>query len=784
MEELKKVIVDNLYITNFYEALTNIKQLEVNFPNTEETLFFYYYLYDLMSWVSKNKQNASYKKIQKSKDEYFKKIVQKNQNDISQSYLQLYLFLKENFTKFDRFTWFKKYEKEKELLNHALQKDPNNLDAQFYLLFITKENKKCVDFLMENTLDTQIVQKFINNLWYKDEYLHDVQKLRNKYNLTTEQSELYYKVKKEEYNWLYKYFNENQERKLNVNTISYGKVCFELKKYDEAIKFYETKEDKSSNAFYKLGECYEKIDDKRKAIQCYKNYYNNFNSGYWKDGINKLFELEAYDEIKDILKKEKSSLHEVEKTFFEAKILNIEKLYTNSINHLSGLINKLQNHHDDLKKDIYFLYIQNNYELTLDYIEKSYQRIIDEEDFEADDVFGLSYSNLLTFQEMKKYIKKLNIEYTNKFRKKAKSYLDKIHKLYIKKIRMIYKESKKQDIKLSDDRKLDYLSAFKNTNAIKERINIYKNKNKIEPENPKYFLELGKLEYQKSKKRGKKYKKAVKFLEKSIELADKYFVNLDGEPELLLVKIKKSKEEKKSYFDKSIKDYLFYNSFQKDTYTIFFEQTLYKYQSFSLNALSSLSENYLYFSTPEQLNDPFDVASESLEKQFKNLKLNKRNFKLCSLSQINDNKLMWSHYTQEHRGICVGYKFLYLPNYVGKSEVKYQNTNLTERDIFNGILDYWIVKSEDWEYEQEVRLLHYGDKQKIHYTFDVNEAIEKNIIALQIESIAFGLKFQHEASIKPIILEIEKKQKRKINLFKVNQSKQKLVLEEVNEEKK
>lgn len=120
---------------------------------------------------------------------------------------------------------------------------------------------------------------------------------------------------------------------------------------------------------------------------------------------------------------------------------------------------------------------------------------------------------------------------------------------------------------------------------------------------------------------------------------------------------------------------------------------------------------------------------------------------------------------------------------IQKSEVKYQNTNLTERDIFNGILDYWTVKSEDWEYEQEVRLLHYGDKQKIHYTFDVSEAIEKNIIALQIESIAFGLKFQHEASIKPVILEIEKKQKRKINLFKANQSKQKLVLEEVNEEK-
>lgn len=780
MEELKKAIVDNLYITNFYEALTNIKQLEVNFPNTEETLFFYYYLYDLMSLVSRNKQDASCDEIEKSKDEYLKKIVQKNQNDKSQSYLQLYLFLKENFTKFDHFTWFKKYEKEKEFLNHALREDPNNLDAQFYLLFITKENKKCFDFLIENRLNIELVQKFLNSLWYKKEYLDNVQNLREKYKLTTEQSELYYKAKKEDYEWLYDYFNKEEERKNKyLHIITYGKVCFELKKYDEAIGYYENKEPKKNDDYFMLGKCYEQQNNNKKAIEYYKNYYLKFKSQYGIKGLINLFKLKAYNEIKEILKMKNSHLDKVYIIFYGAKLLYIDKHYKESINHLSGLIDKLQNYHNDLKKDIYFLYIQNNYELTLDYIEESSKRVIDEEDFEAD----VSYSNLSTFDEMKKYIKKLNIEYKNEFRKEAKSYLDKIHKLYIKKIRMIYKESKKQNIKLSDDRKLYYLPAFKNTKAIEERIDIFKNKNKIEPENPKYFLELGKLEYEKSKKTDKKYKKAVKSLEKSIELADKYFVNLGGAAELLLVKIKTSKKEKKSYFDKSIKDYLFYNSFQKDIYTIFFEQTLYKYQSFSLNALSSLSENYLYFSTPEQLNDPFDVASESLEKQFKNLKLNKSDFKLCSLSQINDNKLMWSHYTQEYSGICVGYKFLYLPSYVGKSKVKYQNTNLAEKDIFNDILDYWTVKSEDWEYEQEVRLLHYGDEQKIHYTFDVSEAIKKNIIALQIESITFGLKFQHEASIKPIILEIEKKQKRKINLFKANQSKQKLVLEKLNEKK-
>lgn len=777
MKELKKAIVDNLYKSNFYEALANIKKIEAGFPDTQETLFFYYYLYDLMSWISHHKKHDSTSEIQKNKDKYFKQILQSNKNDKSTTYLQLCLFLEENFRTFEHYTWFRKYDKSKYLLDQALKENPDKLEVQFYILQHEEKTKECFEFLRKNTLDTKLVQKFLNSLWFKDEFVDDSQELKKIYNLNTEQNDLYYYVQKKDYQWLYKYFNEDEERKSKTNTISYGKVCFELKKYDEAIGYYKGKDDKNSNDFFILGECYEKQGQKEKAIQCYKNYYNNFRSGNWNDGIKKLFELQGYDEVKYVLKNERSHLHKEYKIFYEAKILNIDKKYADSINHLSGILDKLHNHHKELKRDVYFLYISNNYKLTRNYIKKSYTRIIDEEDFEADDVFGLSYSILATFQEMQKYIKKLNIEYDNKFSKKTESFRKKLHKLYIQKIKKIYKKSKKHGVALSENRELYYLSAFENLNSITKRIDIFKSKIKGEPENPKYHLELGKLHHKKAKLTKQSFKKSIKYLEKSIKLAEKYFVNLYGEAELLLIKI--SKEDKKDLFDKSINDFIFHNSYQKDTRTIFFAQTLYKYQSFSVNGLSSLSENYLYFANPDQLNDPFDVASESLEKQFKNLKLNKNNFKLCSLSQINDNKLMWSHYTQEHTGICVGYKFLYLPNYVGKDEVKYKNTNLDEKEIFDNLIEYWTVKSEDWEYEKEVRLLHYGEKQKIFYTFDINEALEKNIIALQIESITFGLKFQNEAILKPIILEIEKKQKRKIDLFQAKIFEQKLMIEKI-----
>jgi hypothetical protein len=184
----------------------------------------------------------------------------------------------------------------------------------------------------------------------------------------------------------------------------------------------------------------------------------------------------------------------------------------------------------------------------------------------------------------------------------------------------------------------------------------------------------------------------------------------------------------------------------------------------------------LYFANPNQLNDPFDVASISLENQFKDLQLDKSDFKLCSLSKVNDNKLMWSHYTQDHTVICVGYKFMYLPNDVAKTEVKYKNMVLDEKTIFESTIDYWIVKSEDWMYENEVRLLHYGEKQKIPYTFDIDEAIEKGIIGLKIESITFGLKFQNEATIKHIILALEEKQGSKIKTYKAEIDGQNLII--------
>lgn len=400
MEQLKKIIIDNLYKSNFYESLLNIQKFEDSFSNDKNTLFFYYYLYDLMAWVSYHQKHDSTFVIQQSKEKYFSQILQLNQNDKSITYLQLYLFLEENFTTFEHYTWFRKYDKSKELLKQSLKENPNNLESKFYSLFCERKIKECFEFLRNHRLNIEIVQKFLNSLWFEEEFLDDVQEFKRLYNLNSEQNDLYYYVQKKDYQWLYDYFNKEEQNIYKSNYISFGKVCFELGKYDEAIEYYERQDNKKNNDFYILGECYKQQKQKDKAINCFKNYYNNFNSGFWQDGIKKLFELQAYDEIKYVLKNSRSNLYKEYKIFYEAKILNIEKKYLDSTNLLDNIKDESNNYDKKLKKDIYFLCILNNYKITRDSIVKSYHRILNEEDFEADNIFGLNYSILSSFQEM------------------------------------------------------------------------------------------------------------------------------------------------------------------------------------------------------------------------------------------------------------------------------------------------------------------------------------------------------------------------------------------------
>ncbi len=120
--------------------------------------------------------------------------------------------------------------------------------------------------------------------------------------------------------------------------------------------------------------------------------------------------------------------------------------------------------------------------------------------------------------------------------------------------------------------------------------------------------------------------------------------------------------------------------------------------------------------TDELLNHLFDSVYDKVAELFS------PHFGILSLSRRRDNILMWSHYADSHRGFVIGFdsenEFFAPSN--GKAndglrDVKYSNKrpilpadglNLLNTDGMNMWNEHiFFTKSEDWAYEQEMRIL-------------------------------------------------------------------------------
>jgi hypothetical protein len=92
---------------------------------------------------------------------------------------------------------------------------------------------------------------------------------------------------------------------------------------------------------------------------------------------------------------------------------------------------------------------------------------------------------------------------------------------------------------------------------------------------------------------------------------------------------------------------------------------------------------------------------------------------LCSFTEENKNNLMWSHYTNNHKGICVEYKpelFEYLKTLKGYLifwKVKYSDEPPTIKgleDINSKVEKIMFNKQSEWKYEKEHRVVFFSDK--------------------------------------------------------------------------
>ena len=206
--------------------------------------------------------------------------------------------------------------------------------------------------------------------------------------------------------------------------------------------------------------------------------------------------------------------------------------------------------------------------------------------------------------------------------------------------------------------------------------------------------------------------------------------------------------------------------------------SLYKYRAFNKYSLQSLINEVVWFSTPASFNDPFDcgihvdeqkmeesvraAVEEAYSKAGKSTdqippgKLeaqeeDKQAFQkfrssvydlfqsagIFSLSCIDNDILMWSHYADSHRGFCIEYSRT-PDNILGEQAepVRYQNDlpSLSAGDVAGsggGIDKLWLTKSAHWSYEEEWRVIHTEGGKAFQFP-------------CEIKSVIFGLKMSDQ----------------------------------------
>lgn len=183
--------------------------------------------------------------------------------------------------------------------------------------------------------------------------------------------------------------------------------------------------------------------------------------------------------------------------------------------------------------------------------------------------------------------------------------------------------------------------------------------------------------------------------------------------------------------------------------------TLYKFTSFNQEQLDRTSHLFvsgkLYHSTPDKFNDPFECkphwkwpsnpndirairkhlikvaikdgsSRKNAEKLVSDFMKNSANVKtsisgatlstfsrlrICCFTTDYKHLLFWSHYTNSHKGFCVGFNANVMPiSYAFKvryqdqyPEIKYPEPIPEKR------FEPALIKSKDWEYEQEYRTI-------------------------------------------------------------------------------
>ena len=159
--------------------------------------------------------------------------------------------------------------------------------------------------------------------------------------------------------------------------------------------------------------------------------------------------------------------------------------------------------------------------------------------------------------------------------------------------------------------------------------------------------------------------------------------------------------------------------------------SLSKYIPINEHQLLSLINNEVYFALPTQLNDPLECfflnRDSEMGASFQQNDIEPRicsMVKECSDTEGSRSTLMFAHYANEHKGICVEYEIdlerVERNDRIAFGEVIYEQKKETEN-----LKDLYMLKDPAWKYEEEFRLVRFDNKEYME---------------AKVKRITFGLK--------------------------------------------
>lgn len=163
---------------------------------------------------------------------------------------------------------------------------------------------------------------------------------------------------------------------------------------------------------------------------------------------------------------------------------------------------------------------------------------------------------------------------------------------------------------------------------------------------------------------------------------------------------------------------------------------LYKYRNLEGESFKYTQDIFinkrLYLATIPEFNDPNEGIGEILiENELKGWgnqleERNRKKTRIFSISADYKNTLMWSHYSNNQKGICIKFNF---QNFIdNKNKILAKVEYLKEPKSFphnsmNNYFDFFKYKQIDWKYEKEWRIIANFETKFIDLTIENIEAI-------------------------------------------------------------